>query len=116
MHRKIDTAGQQCFLDFFREQALAALFRQRAILNDVAGRPDDDESNPVLFHAHSRGQSSPYRARLDQGEGPAARPGGEGGCGWRFFPSRGWPPGGWAQRSGLVFFSPAVTSPDRAWE
>ena len=88
MHSKIDATGQQCLLDFFREQALAALFRQRAILNDVAGRPDDDEFNTILFHAHRRGQSSPHRTRLDQGERAAARTDAQGGCGLRHITSR----------------------------
>ena len=88
MHRKVDATGQQCLLDLFREQALAALFRQRPILNDIAGRPDDHEFNPFLSHTHRGGQSRPHRARLDQGERTAARTDAQGGCGLRHITSR----------------------------
>jgi len=88
MHRKVDATGQQGLLDLFREQAFAALFRQSPILDDVAGRPDHDEFNPLLFDAHRAGQPCPHRARLDQGERAAARTNAQGGCGLRHITSR----------------------------
>jgi hypothetical protein len=59
MHRKVDATGQQGLLDLFREQAFAALFRQSPILDDVAGRPDHDEFNPLLFDAHRAAPAVP---------------------------------------------------------
>ena len=113
MHRKIDAPGQQGLLDLFREQAFAALLRQRPVLDDVAGRPDDDEFNRLLFTP-----IAPPAAPA-----PCAPVPGQAGCRAYRCARRLWiapynlamlgEPGS-AQRSGLAIISAAVTSPGRA--
>src|SRR3546814_16063032 len=43
-----DRAGDERFLDLLGEEALAADLRQRAILDAVTGRLDDDDGNRLL--------------------------------------------------------------------
>ncbi len=49
MDGKIDTVGEQRFVDFFGEQALAADFGERTVLHRVAGGGDD----VFLKHVHA---------------------------------------------------------------
>src|SRR3546814_15684926 len=46
--RGVDLAGDERFLDLLGEEALAADLRQRALLDAVTGRLDDDDGNRLL--------------------------------------------------------------------
>jgi hypothetical protein len=88
MHRQIDAAVQQCFLDLFGEQALAAHFRQRPVLDRVAGSADDDELDCLLIHPERYGQPRAHGARLYQRQRAAARADAQRGGGLRHITSR----------------------------
>ena len=75
MHRKIDPAIRQGFVDFLGEQPFAANFRQRTVLHGVAGGAD----HMVLEHVHAAqhgaepGQHVKEGVGLHQGQGGATR-------------------------------------------
>jgi hypothetical protein len=48
MDSQVDRLGDQRFFDFFGEQALAARFRERAVLDAIAGRFDDHDGNGAV--------------------------------------------------------------------
>ena len=80
MHGDVDAAGEQRFLEFLGEQALAAGFRKRTILDAVAGRGDRLDRKG-LFRQIMRGhQPGPRLVRLRQGKWAAAASNPQHGC------------------------------------
>ena len=47
MHRKVDAAGEQGFLDFLGKESLAANIEQRPVLNGVARGADGPDGDPL---------------------------------------------------------------------
>src|SRR5581483_8215363 len=68
---EIDLVPQQRLLDFLHEQALAADFGQRRVLQPVARRPDDHDA---ALRSTGFGNPRGNGVRLPQGELAAARP------------------------------------------
>ena len=73
MDREIDAAGDQRFLDLLREQALAAGFRKRPVLDAVARGADDGDRDGGGVEAVRGGDAVPRLVRLGEGEGRATR-------------------------------------------
>ena len=75
MHRRIDAARQQGFLDLLGEQALAADLGERSVLDFVAGGLDDHDLDRGLFRQFRMrgGQTRAHLVRLRQRQGAAAR-------------------------------------------
>jgi hypothetical protein len=67
---KVDLALQQCLFDLLHEEPLAAHFRQRSLLEPIAGRSNDDD---LARGAAGLRQPRGDAARLIQGELAAAR-------------------------------------------
>ena len=66
MHGEIDAAVEQRLLDLLGEQALAAHFRQRPVLDGIARGADDDEFDRRLVDAERLRQPRTHGARLHQ--------------------------------------------------
>ena len=73
MHREIDAAGQQCFLDLFGEEPLAAGVGKRPVLHDVTGGADDLDLDRRGIDARRRGQPALHFTRLHQRQRRTAR-------------------------------------------
>src|ERR1044072_7659966 len=73
MHREVDRAGEQRFLDFLGEQPLAAGFAQRAILDAVARGADRDDLALLLAQAVRAAERGAHQVRLRERERAAAR-------------------------------------------
>ncbi len=73
MHRQIDRARQQRFLDLLGEQPLAAGLAQRTVLDAVARGTDRHDLDCIFGDAMRRGERRPRHARLRQCERAAAR-------------------------------------------
>ena len=73
MHGEIDRARQQGLLDLLGKQALAALLRERAVDDLVAGGLDDRELDSILGEAVRGSEPPPHLARLRKRQRRAAR-------------------------------------------
>ena len=73
MHRQIDTAIEQGFLDFLGEKPLAAFLGQRPVLDGIAGGAYDGELDRLLVDPQRRGQPRAHGPRLHQSQRAAAR-------------------------------------------
>ncbi len=70
MHREIDGAAEQCFLDLFGEESLAARIRQCAVQNTVAG---GGQRHNFRRHASMCLQGARHEIGLRPGKPGAAR-------------------------------------------
>ena len=77
MHRGVDPPGEQGGVDLLGEEALAAGFRERPVLDDVAAGADDLERHRGLVPAVREREQPARLVRLSEGEGGAARAEGE---------------------------------------
>ena len=73
MDGDVDVAADLRDIEFLGEQAFAARFRQRPILNGVACRLDDDDLDPVLRHRVSAGKQRADLMRLRKRQRRSAR-------------------------------------------
>ncbi len=73
MHRQINAAIKQGFLDFLGEQPLTARFRQRAVLNHVARCLDDHDLKIILGQTVGIHQTPSCFMSLSQCQQAAAR-------------------------------------------
>jgi hypothetical protein len=74
MDGDVDAARKQRLLDLLGEQALAAGFRERPVLDAVAAGGDDDDLERRFRQAVRRHQPCPRLVRLRQRQRAAARP------------------------------------------
>jgi hypothetical protein len=79
MHREVDFAGEQRFLDFLGEKPLAAGIGQWPILDDIAGGADDLDRDRLHFQSRRGGEPALHLARLHQRQRRAARADAQGG-------------------------------------
>ena len=73
MHREVDVAREQSFLDLLGEQALATGFRQGAVLDRVARGADHANGDPLRIDAMGARQPGAHVMGLCQRQGAAAR-------------------------------------------
>src|SRR5471032_3295796 len=68
MDRRVDFPSQHGGVDFLREKALAARFRERSILNHVAAGLNNDNFELGFLASMRRREQASHLARLRQGE------------------------------------------------
>ena len=73
MHGEIDLVVEQCEIELFGEQALAAGLGERAVLDGVAGRADHADGDRLLGDAVCMGELRTHLMRLGERQGRAAR-------------------------------------------
>lgn len=73
MNGNVDLARDHCRLDLLGEKALAAHLGQRAVLDPVAGRLDDDDLERGLRQVMGRHQTRTGLMRLGKRQRAAAR-------------------------------------------
>ena len=72
VHGDVDAPVEQRLLDLLGEEALAAGFRKRPVLDAVATGRDDLDGEGVLGHSVRRHQQRPHLVRLCQRQRAAA--------------------------------------------
>jgi hypothetical protein len=72
MDRRVNLASEHRGVYFLGEETLSARLRERAVLDEVACRANDNERKPGLIAAVGEGERSSYFVRLRKGEGRPA--------------------------------------------